>query len=605
MTEEPRRLGGRYELGEVLGRGGMAEVRKARDIRLGRDVAVKLLRVDLATDATFQARFRKEAQAAANLNHPNIVAVYDTGEEPDPVSGVLVPYIVMELVVGHTLRDILRDGRRIVPEKALEMTQGVLDALAYSHKAGIVHRDIKPANVMLTPTGTVKVMDFGIARAVSDTSSTMTATAAVIGTAQYLSPEQARGEVVDNRSDVYSTGCLLYELLTGRPPFSGDSPVSVAYQHVRETPVPPSQLDSLVTPEMDAIVMKALAKEADDRYQTATEMRSDIASALGGQPIIAKPVPAATALMGESPTALLTTPPEAEADATAIRTSADGRPARAVEPEEEKKKMKGSTIALITLASLVAVALIVTGLVFFLPRQAEKVAVPQLLNTTQSVAEQMLKDAELIPAVEKIEGPDDSTVGTVIKQNPTANVEVEKGSTVTITINIGPDKLTIPSNLVGKNVDTVVAELKKAGFSNVDKKTAPDEPVTAQENEVTSLNNAEGASVAADTPIIVYYATGRSPVPNLRGMTRDEAREKAIEEGFTNTSFDTKDDPNATEGTVIEQSPASGTDAKRTDLLIIYLARRPTPTTPPTTSPPTSSEPTESVTSPSEGDEED
>jgi serine/threonine protein kinase len=235
-------IGGRYELGELLGRGGMAEVRKGTDSRLGRVVAVKRLRTDLASDATFQARFRREAQASASLNHPSIVAVYDTGEEEaTDGSGVAQPYIVMEYVAGRTLRDVLREGRKILPERALEITSGVLSALDYSHRAGIIHRDIKPGNVMLTPSGDVKVMDFGIARAISDASSTMTQTAAVVGTAQYLSPEQARGETVDSRSDVYSAGCLLYELLTGRPPFVGDSPVAVAYQHVREPAVPPSR----------------------------------------------------------------------------------------------------------------------------------------------------------------------------------------------------------------------------------------------------------------------------------------------------------------------------------------------------------------------------
>ena len=220
-------IGGRYELGELLGRGGMAEVRKGTDSRLGRVVAIKRLRTDLASDATFQARFRREAQSAASLNHPAIVAVYDTGEEWSDADGagregVDQPYIVMEYVAGRTLREIVHEGRKILPERALEITSGVLAALDYSHRAGIIHRDIKPGNVMLTPSGDVKVMDFGIARAISDASSTMTQTAAVVGTAQYLSPEQARGETVDSRSDVYSTGCLLYELLTGRPPFVGD-----------------------------------------------------------------------------------------------------------------------------------------------------------------------------------------------------------------------------------------------------------------------------------------------------------------------------------------------------------------------------------------------
>ena len=246
-TAVPQQLGGRYEIGELLGRGGMAEVHIGRDSRLGRTVAVKMLRPDLARDPSFQARFRREAHSAASLNHPAVVAVYDTGE--DQFAGNPVPYIVMEYVEGSTLRDLLASGSRLVPERALEIVDGVLAALAYSHQQGIVHRDIKPANVMLTAAGEVKVMDFGIARSLDDMSATMTQTSAVIGTAQYLSPEQARGEQVDARSDLYSTGCLLYELLTGRPPFVGDSPVSVAYQHVREEPVPPSQVDPDVSPQ--------------------------------------------------------------------------------------------------------------------------------------------------------------------------------------------------------------------------------------------------------------------------------------------------------------------------------------------------------------------
>ncbi|MEO6470945.1 MAG: Stk1 family PASTA domain-containing Ser/Thr kinase, partial [Aeromicrobium sp.] len=287
MTEtpdEPIRLGDRYELGGLLGRGGMADVRVGRDLRLGRTVAIKQLRSDLASDPTFQERFRREAQSAASLNHPAIVAVYDTGAGVDR-DGHVAPYIVMEYVEGQTLRDLMRDGRKLLPERALDITADVLSALDYSHRSGIVHRDIKPANVMLTPSGQVKVMDFGIARAIADASSAMTATAAVIGTAQYLSPEQARGETVDARSDIYSTGCLLYELLTGRPPFVGDSPVSVAYQHVREEARPPSQLNPDVSTSIDAIVAKSLAKRTDDRYQSAADMRKDIERLVAGHPI--------------------------------------------------------------------------------------------------------------------------------------------------------------------------------------------------------------------------------------------------------------------------------------------------------------------------------
>ena len=286
MTQ-PRLLGGRYELDGVVGRGGMAEVYRARDIRLDRIVAIKTLRADLARDQIFQARFRREAQSAASLNHPSIVAVYDTGE--DMATGLPVPYIVMEYVDGRTVREMLQDGHRLLPERLLEIIDGVLRALDYSHQAGIVHRDIKPGNVMVTRNGDVKVMDFGIARAMSDAQATMTQTAQVIGTAQYLSPEQARGERVDSRSDLYSTGCLLYELLTGRPPFTGDSPVAIAYQHVRENPIPPSRVDPDVPAWADAIVLKAMAKSPADRYQTAADMRADLQRAASGLPVAAAP----------------------------------------------------------------------------------------------------------------------------------------------------------------------------------------------------------------------------------------------------------------------------------------------------------------------------
>src|SRR4051812_30232991 len=284
-----RQLGGRYEVGPVLGFGGMAEVHKGRDIRLGRDVAIKMLRADLARDPAFQSRFRREAQSAASLNHPSIVAVYDTGEDTAKDGGT-APYIVMEFVDGRTLRDVLQAEGRLLPQRALEITSDILAALEYSHRAGIIHRDIKPGNVMLTRSGDVKVMDFGIARAMTGATSTMTQTAAVVGTAQYLSPEQARGEHVDQRSDIYSTGCLLYELLTGRPPFMGDSPVAVAYQHVREDAVPPSKLNPDVSPAIDAIVLKAMAKNPANRYQSAADMRNDVQRALAGRPVEATPV---------------------------------------------------------------------------------------------------------------------------------------------------------------------------------------------------------------------------------------------------------------------------------------------------------------------------
>ncbi|MEU9731026.1 protein kinase [Streptomyces sp. NPDC048002] len=262
---------GRYRLTHRLGRGGMAEVFAAEDVRLGRTVAVKLLRADLAEDPTSKARFTREAQSVAGLNHHAIVAVYDSGE--DFVGGQSVPYIVMELVEGRTIRDLLINAEAPGPEQALIIVSGVLEALAYSHQHGIVHRDIKPANVIITNNGAVKVMDFGIARALHGASTTMTQTGMVMGTPQYLSPEQALGKAVDHRSDLYATGCLLYELLALRPPFTGETPLSVVYQHVQDIPTPPSEASDAAPPELDGLVMRSLAKEPDDRFQTAEEMR--------------------------------------------------------------------------------------------------------------------------------------------------------------------------------------------------------------------------------------------------------------------------------------------------------------------------------------------
>ncbi|WAL65563.1 Stk1 family PASTA domain-containing Ser/Thr kinase [Amycolatopsis cynarae] len=277
----PQVLSNRYELGDTLGYGGMSEVHHGTDIRLGREVAVKILRADLARDPQFQERFRREAQNAAALNHPAIVAVYDTGEAQTEFGPL--PYIVMEYVSGRTLRDIVKTEGPMSQKRAMEVMADVCAALDFSHRHGIVHRDVKPANVMITDHGAVKVMDFGIARAMHDGQAAMTQTAAVIGTAQYLSPEQARGEGVDARSDVYAAGCVLYELITGEPPFTGDSPVAVAYQHVREDPKAPSSVNPAVSPELDAIVLKALAKGPANRYQSAAEMRSDMVRVLSGQ----------------------------------------------------------------------------------------------------------------------------------------------------------------------------------------------------------------------------------------------------------------------------------------------------------------------------------
>ena len=582
MVEVGTLLGGRYELGSVLGRGGMAEVRRARDIRLGREVAVKRLRLDLAGDAMFQKRFRREAQSAAGLNHHNIVAVYDTGEELEPGTDVEVPYIVMELVVGHTLRDILRGGRKILPEKALEMTQQVLDALQYSHQAGIIHRDIKPANVMLTGSGRIKVMDFGIARAVADTSASMTQTAAVIGTAQYLSPEQARGETVDNRSDIYAAGCLLYELLVGRPPFQGDSPVSVAYQHVRETPVPPSELDPVITPEMDAITLKALAKDRTQRYQTAKEMRDDIGRLLDGdqvQAVALVPVPDSAGPTQVVPATVLALPSPLTATTPVVAVT--DAPRRAV-TYQERPRPRTAAAVVVTLA-LALVAGLLGGL-WWLNRaptpRAVTVSVPQVLSMTVENATQTLESAGLKPDVKSVEGPDDATVNTVIRQDPVKGVDVAKGSSVAITVNIGPAKGQIPAGLLGQDKDAVIRALTALGFTKITAVEAVNEPVTAQANKVITLNPVEGATIAKTTAITVTYATGKSKVPNLVGYSRDTAIKAAQDAGFTKYKIVEQESTQAV-GTVLATTPAADTLVDRTTELTIVVAR--TLVTPPPT----------------------
>ena len=316
-------LGDRYDVGQVIGRGGMAEVYEGTDRRLNRRVAIKVLRPDLARDPMFQERFRREAQSAAGLNHPNIVAIYDTGEDliGEGANQVSVPYIVMEFVDGVTLRHMLNNGPRILPERALEVIAGVLAALDYAHRHGIVHRDIKPANIMINTNGDSKVMDFGIARAMSDAATSVTATSAVMGTAQYLSPEQARGELVDARSDIYSSGCVLYELLTGVTPFYGDSPVAIAYQHVNEPPKPPSSLDNSIPSSLDSITLGALAKAPSSRYQTAAEMRSDVDRSIAGMPIVSRQSHLTEAIVNSAPTTAIPVNPAVKVNLCNLRWS--------------------------------------------------------------------------------------------------------------------------------------------------------------------------------------------------------------------------------------------------------------------------------------------
>ncbi|MEV7093004.1 Stk1 family PASTA domain-containing Ser/Thr kinase [Amycolatopsis sp. NPDC051045] len=464
----PRLLSNRYELGETLGYGGMSEVHHGHDVRLGREVAIKILRADLARDPQFQERFRREAQNAAALNHPAIVAVYDTGEANTDFGPL--PYIVMEYVEGRTLRDIVKTEGPMSQKRAMEVMADVCAALDFSHRHGIVHRDVKPANVMITKNGAVKVMDFGIARAMHDGQSAMTQTAAVIGTAQYLSPEQARGESVDARSDVYAAGCVLYELITGEPPFTGDSPVAVAYQHVREDPNPPSSVNPAVAPELDAVVLKALAKGPANRYQSAAEMRSDLVRTLSGQR------PVAPMVMSE--------------DERTQVMNADRRQAQRYdeysEPDDEdpKAKRRRRTILAAVAAVFVlgAVLLIMWLAGSFKSNDATLVAVPDVLHLTVPQAREALINKGFNGTVETKQvtcmvqptdgspqcGQDDVT--RVIKIDPSVGTQVATSQKITLYVGVAPGKASVP-DLKGKNRDEAEKALTDAKLTldaNVD-----------------------------------------------------------------------------------------------------------------------------------------
>ncbi|MER7005291.1 Stk1 family PASTA domain-containing Ser/Thr kinase [Dactylosporangium sp. NPDC000555] len=516
MTAQPRLLGGRYQVGELLGYGGMAEVHRGRDLRLGRDVAIKTLRTDLARDATFQLRFRREAQNAASLNHPAIVAVYDTGEERGP-AGEELPYIVMEFVNGRTLKEVLAVEGRLMPRRALEITADICAALEFSHRHGIIHRDIKPGNVMLTQTGQVKVMDFGIARALASGATTMTQTSAVIGTAQYLSPEQARGEPVDARSDVYATGCVLFELLCGHPPFVGDNPVSVAYQHVREDPRPPSSSNRDVTPEIDAVVLKALAKNPLNRYQSAGEMRADVLRAAAGRPVSAPPVMTEdemASVMAEQTTAYRPPP-------------ASRQPARA--NQRQKRKSSTGVVVALTALGLLAVAALSIGL--YLANQESEVPMPTITNRTQAEAETLLKQSNLHGSPRQDPSQDCKT-GTVLTQNITPGAKVKPGSQVGYTVCGEPTLVPVPPVLrLGK--DEAARQLQAAHLVvAIDFKDGI-EP----KDEVVQSDPPSGTQVKPGSTVTIFLSKNNQAVmPNVIDKTPAQAEQLLNQAGFFNVS---------------------------------------------------------------------
>ena len=610
MNGTPRLLGGRYQVGELIGRGGMAEVHAGHDTRLGRTVAIKMLRSDLARDPSFLARFRREAQSAAGLNHPAIVAVYDSGEDHETESGgatVALPYIVMEYVEGRTLREILTAQTVMDPAEAARVTEGVLDALSYSHRMGIVHRDIKPANVMLSPAGDVKVMDFGIARAIADTAATMTQTQSVIGTAQYLSPEQAQGNPVDARSDLYSTGCLLYELLTGRTPFVGSSPVSIAYQHVGQAPQAPSVHQAGLSADLDAVVLHSLVKDRDARYQDAGQFRSDLAAARSGRPIssAAHGTAAGAALgagaltgaagmggMGGDPTMAMR-----PADATQVvgTRGAGGQhntatlPAIGRDPAELPRKRHAATYVLLAMAVVAALVLVgVFGRSLFTEQATPKLTVPTVTNMSQAQAEAKLL-AEGFKPVAAFE-TNSAEKGKVVDQTPAAGEQFPRNTEVTITVSSGPGEAVVPD--VRGFTEASATEALKGNDLTVGNVQTVNDP-SLDKGKVIETVPAAGESVPAGSAVVLKVASGKVKVPDVRGKDRGTAQQTLSDLKLkTKTTF--KDSADQPEGTVLSQAHVGDTVDVGTEINLV-VAQTPAPTAPPTT-PPTTPGPTDTAT---------
>ena len=495
-------LGARYQLGEMIGTGGMADVYIAQDQRLSREVAVKILRSDLAKDPTFVSRFRKEAKAAAGLNHPGIVAVYDSGEDP-------APYIVMELVSGHTLRELIHGGERLPLDRALEIGAGILEALDYSHQRGIVHRDIKPANIMITDKGDVKVMDFGIARAMDDLGATLTSTWNVVGTAQYLSPEQALGEVADAPTDIYSAGCLLYELLTGRPPFSGETPVSIAYQHVSGALIPARQVQPDLPESVEVVLAVALAKKPQDRYESANAMLQDINKIRAGQNISTK--------VARAPLA---------SRRTVITT--------------------GLVVLGIAIAAVLGLSLNGGST----PSLGNEI--PNVVGLTEVEARALLSDYTV--TVQRAHDPRIPN-DRVASQIPLATTQATKGSAVTLTISDGPGDAIVPDDLVGMSLIDARTLLAAAGLVIAKTDAAPSDEV---QGTVLSVTPEPGSKITAGSGVVLTIASGEVEVPNLIGVEAIQAKTLLIQAGFLVREFNDYDATQSV-GVVIRQAPDAGT----------------------------------------------
>jgi beta-lactam-binding protein with PASTA domain/tRNA A-37 threonylcarbamoyl transferase component Bud32 len=548
---------GRYEIVEHLARGGMAEVYVAHDQLLDRRVALKVLFPEFAADRSFVERFRREARSAAALNHPNIVSVYDTGEE----NGAY--YIVMEYVEGRTLRDIIRSEGPLLPQRAADIGADIAGALAFAHRHGVVHRDVKPGNVLIDRAGRVKVADFGIARA-GDMQENLTQTGAVMGTATYFSPEQAQGGAIDPRSDVYSLGVVLYEMATGRPPFSGDSPVAIAYQHVRETPAPPSSVNADVPPDFEACVLKCMAKNPANRYATADDLRADLIRFGQGQrvqaePVLAPPVSDATVMT-----------PAVDATSVVSQTRAG-----TVLPEETPARSgMGRYVALLIglLAVLGVLLWLLASQLGLFDKTAARVAVPTVVNLSEDQARTRLEDKGFKVKVQQ-NANDTVESGKVYDQSPDADVKADKGSQVTIFVSSGAAPLNVP-NVVGQDEAAAVAALGRAGFTNVTVTRRADNDTQA--GRVLEQTPKANDQAAKDAPVTIVVSSGleKTTVPDVRGQDLADAANRLGQDGFRTTTRNQASDTVGA-GKVITTDPAAGQQADHNSLVTIFVSTGP------------------------------
>lgn len=549
MSGDTRVLAARYRVDELIGRGGMASVYRGYDETLGRTVAIKILDKELAADNAFRTRFRMEAQAASRMAHPSIVRVFDAGEDTvvDGGSTRHIPYIVMELVEGRLLKSFIHEGG-VSTEDAIKYTSGILDALTYSHRAGVVHRDIKPGNVMVTNNGDVKVMDFGIARAVSDSSSTVAETTSIIGTAAYFSPEQAKGEPVDARTDLYSAGIVLYELLTGQQPFRGDSPVAVAYQHVSETPVAPSEVNSSVPRALDAVVLRALAKDPFARFPDATTFSTALADTREGK------APSKGQLDGLTSELYGANPRQAAETARSLRQlTTDTTMART---------QQGPPVAWIWAGVVLVAILMISVLIWVISmRQTDTtipvsgIAVEDVSSMTYDKAAEILEEQGLVP-VEATESSETVASDLVIRTSPEAGTSLSSGQEVTVFVSSGKQLTTVPS-IIGQQEADVTTALEQAQLARGAVQRVNDPNTEA--GVVLDASAAEGDEVPFGTSIDLTVATGNVQIVDYTGFAVETARAEleADDMGLTVT---VTDDPSCTgsAGTVSGQSLAPG-----------------------------------------------